>query len=547
MARTALHPGSPWDSLPGRLLLGVCLGACTPAVDAAGPESSSGEVLDPTGASVGTGGTSSPSSSESSASSNTGSEGVDSSAGDPACCGCLCGDPRWSCTENTCLDDQGSALALVPEAGFFEITGGTFEVGGQVYPAPTERIFYSFHPADEDPAARPLLVFFNGGPGASTAHLLGLNTGPFTLDPQAGGGPVVNAASWTQFANLLYIDAPSTGLSYTLPMPSGQTPDVGTEVNRDAATFVRVVLGFSARHPQLDASSVVLVGQSFGGTRATMMLHHLLFHDELVEGDFVDAALRDEIVAYLDRVDGRGSYPPERVAERFSAVMIQPSLACALQRDLGPGPFGGGCSPSDLYQCDEPVGTVDELTATLAVSLEQPTALATVFGVDPTTIAWLYADQRTSAYGRTPKAGDDEQAMVAVFGELADDDQYYLPFNDAFFWAPNLELPDACERSDGRHFLRVAAFVPIFITNAEFDRIVYSPNIPLALASHDDVVSAVVLDTGVPADAERPGTMRIDYVDGTRRDLRFPSYPGAGHSVTWRAAAELREDIEAWL
>src|SRR5690606_39013635 len=39
----------------------------------------------------------------------------------PACRGCLCVDPSWSCDASTEVDDEGHAVGLSPEAGFFEI------------------------------------------------------------------------------------------------------------------------------------------------------------------------------------------------------------------------------------------------------------------------------------------------------------------------------------------------------------------------------------------------------------------------------------------
>ena len=73
-------------------------------------------------------------------------------------------------------------------------------------------MFYSFRPCEVDPARAPLVVFFNGGPGAATTGvLMAYGTGPTTLDPVAEveAPPVANPASWTRFANLLYLEHPS--------------------------------------------------------------------------------------------------------------------------------------------------------------------------------------------------------------------------------------------------------------------------------------------------------------------------------------------------
>ena len=479
----------------------------------------------------------STSSSSSSAASSEASGGSDDT-GEPACCGGSCSDPSWSCTNATCVDADGHALALVPEAGFFEIAGGTTVRGGWAGVVPTARVFYSFHPADDAPASRPLLVFFNGGPGNSTAVLLGLNTAPITLDPERGG-PTENPASWTRFANLLHIDAPATGFSYSRPSPSGARPSLGVEVHNDAATVVRVVLRFLAHHPQLDGSRIVLVGESFGGVRATAMLQHLLHYTEIAASSYPDVMLADEIAAYYDRTFGVGEHPPEQVATRFAAALVQPLLACLAQRAFPPAlPCG------DAYQCDEPPMTTDALVLGVRDDLVDPDVLAAVLGADPGSIAWLLPDARTDAYGRTEQVDEAEveAAMRTAFGTLVEDDRYYVHRVDEIL--SNADFPDYCPDWDGRQFLRAAALVPTFITHAGQDGTVPSDGLVAALG---DLLATLTVEPDVPADADRPGNLHLEYADGTVRDIRFPSYPAAGHMVSWRAGPELGDDLEAWL
>ena len=98
------------------------------------------------------------------------------------CCGCLCADARWSCSEDTCTDALGAVLELAPEAGFFQVEAGFVD------PNAKGRLFYAFQPADSAPAQKPLLVLFNGGPFTSMLPLWGGNTAPSTLDPAVTGG-----------------------------------------------------------------------------------------------------------------------------------------------------------------------------------------------------------------------------------------------------------------------------------------------------------------------------------------------------------------------
>jgi predicted nucleic acid-binding protein len=75
-----------------------------------------------------------------------------------------------------------------------------------------------------------------------------------------------------RFANLLYIDAPSTGFSYPSNSETNKK-DIGIDMDRDAGIFLGVISRFLTRHPTIVANPVVLVGESYGGTRATFMIY----------------------------------------------------------------------------------------------------------------------------------------------------------------------------------------------------------------------------------------------------------------------------------
>jgi carboxypeptidase C (cathepsin A) len=158
---------------------------------------------------------------------------------------------------------------LVAESGFFDVPAQPTAVRS---PA---RLFYVFHPADDAPAEKPLALFFNGGPGMATSQgLLAYGTAPFTLnadDSDAGAVPAPNPASWTSFANLLYVDMRASGFSYGLGGAAAAEDGGGLDPfspAEDAADFVRALLSFYSGHPQLEANPVIVVGESYGGVRA---------------------------------------------------------------------------------------------------------------------------------------------------------------------------------------------------------------------------------------------------------------------------------------
>jgi len=147
----------------------------------------------------------------------------------------------------------------VTEAGFLPLHP---QEGAGGYPA---RMFYSFHPADVDPQTKPLFILFNGGPGyATSAGLMVYGTGPMTLAASAGdpGPPTANPASFTRFANLLYLDERQTGFSYGLDPNPAVPPKCPFSAEGDATDFVEAVVEFLEAHPSMRAKPVVQIGRA---------------------------------------------------------------------------------------------------------------------------------------------------------------------------------------------------------------------------------------------------------------------------------------------
>jgi hypothetical protein len=488
-------------------------------------------------------------------SSESSSSESSTSTGEPLeCCGCLCADDHWSCSEDTCLNEDGTVTALAPEAGFFEIDSGDYTVFGQTLTSPRHRVWYSFRPADDAADDRPVLLFFNGGPGSATGPLFGFGTGAYTLDPAVTKNASVapNPVPWTSFGNLLYVDAPATGFSYPLAVDGAELPVV-IDADRDAAAFVRLLLRFLARHPTLQDNPIIIVGESYGGTRSTLILRHLLRYGDLLDGVYRDPELYDEIAAHYTTVFGQADdVPPVEIAGQFGAqVLIQPLVAGYVQfANAQSQPVPGYCMfNGDGYQCDEASGWTFLQMDILAERLVEVDTLSTALGVDATTIAWMHADARQAAYSRADD-GFPAPQMDAAFGELAPDDAYYVALNYNVYG--QLEgSRDWLADTSGAEFLYNVAFVPTMITNAPFDIVVWSLGMPAVLSYWDEIVSDVAHDTAPQDGVDRPGWLHLTYVDGavpgaTAATIRFPFYPSAGHIVTLREPAELLADIEQW-
>jgi hypothetical protein len=242
-----------------------------------------------------------------------------------------------------------------PEAGFcnLEETDFYFHTNSYFNRLPLRssqaRIWHVYQPADIDPEAKPLFVFYNGGPGGATsAGLFSANTGrnAVSVDPLTGQGSVIaNPHSWTRIGNLLHVDSRTAGFSYSLmqnpqddAMRHAEWDAQNYNAFIDGADFVRILLRFLADHPSLQNNPVVMVVESYGGIRSLVMLHLLLFYQDYANGNAIyqDPALVQEIQDHYDTVfpEYAGqAVPPSVIARQFShQVLIQPAITRYYQR-----------------------------------------------------------------------------------------------------------------------------------------------------------------------------------------------------------------------
>lgn len=499
-------------------------------------------------------------------------------------------------------DAPGIALepphALRHEAGFIEIEPISYAIVGDAGRAEmtssAARLWYAFQPADSDPTKKPLAILFNGGPGASTGILFAFNTARQSFDPVWNGGAEVGPgpASFTAFANLLYVDARATGFSYGLAKDADDTAVREAEFTvknfnpfLDAADFARVLLRFLDHRPELRDNPVIVVGESYGGIRASILLDMLLRPDTYAAGSagYEDPALASEIEAHTKGVAARGAGigPDDAAARQFGRqVLIQPrissdhqDIAASALLDADDSPLHGvasetgvpfvpctakpppcnayqnalkylGAAGRDIYDARRPDGYTFARFADVAPRFSTLAPLSAALGFDPTSIDELFAESRVDAY-RTITAEPIDEPLREAFGQLKPWDRYYLLeaydlVLDAFSGS-EAEALNIHRRSPrwGALFLQNLLSVRTFITNATNDIVIYTPALPSALAAYTDLVEASSVDAS--------GRLLVRYVGGAERAARFPSYEASGHVVTLDQPVELADDIRSWL
>jgi len=104
-------------------------------------------------------------------------------------------------------------------SGYVHLPAGFLE--DQAYPINT---FFWFFEARNQPESAPLVIWLNGGAGASSMMGLLEELGPCTVG-QDSATTILNPFSWNNNANLIFIDQPNqVGFSYDIPTNGTQVP-----------------------------------------------------------------------------------------------------------------------------------------------------------------------------------------------------------------------------------------------------------------------------------------------------------------------------------
>ncbi len=143
------------------------------------------------------------------------------------------------------------------------------------------QIFYTAYTLDSeaDPATRPLIFVFNGGPGSASVWLHMGALGPKRVDMGVEGFMppppfklIDNAHTWLDLGDLVFIDPVGTGYSRAAD-PADNEKYWGLEADLEAVgEFIRLYLSRKQRW----TSPLYLAGESYGTTRAAGLAGHLI-------------------------------------------------------------------------------------------------------------------------------------------------------------------------------------------------------------------------------------------------------------------------------
>ncbi|KAK8138060.1 hypothetical protein PG984_001440 [Apiospora sp. TS-2023a] len=135
-----------------------------------------------------------------------------------------------------------------------------------------KRLFFWFFESRSAPQDDPVMVWLNGGPGGPSMMGLFSEIGP-CLAAKDGNGTVRNEHSWTNFANVLFIDQPAgVGFSSVNGGTEGG-PDKIAEASEDFDKFLSTF--FTDVFPQYSHLPFHITGESFGGVYVPFFVNHI--------------------------------------------------------------------------------------------------------------------------------------------------------------------------------------------------------------------------------------------------------------------------------
>ena len=514
-------------------------------------------------------------------------------------------------------DEDNVVQTIDYESGFIFLPINNYSLDGNNLQSGAARMWYSFQPADENPEDKPLFVFFNGGPGSATMLLFCYNTAKMTADQKYSDIDVLeNPDNWNQVGNLLYLDARQTGFSYgMIDDPSNRNARNYEFATRnfnvfvDAADFIRTIMTFLNNHPTIKSNEVILVGESYGGTRATAMLNILQNLRDYADGNrnFYDQALFNTIDNHFMDINPEMSALPSKevIKEQFgSQILVQPLVMGEDQfnesgelLELPGSPMYEvesetgvdykpcsevifGCEPHnnvlnylrkagrDIYSYRRPANWLFDYSDIGAEKLVQYELFAKLIRNDPLKIDGLYASNRDKAFryeGNFLTKFQPEQLIdMSKIPEIVKTETNYRESRIQPFYSSNFDSIYGSLQPWDEFFIDLQGNVNqlfYMASTTPYDNVngqMFLENIRdtktfITNAEEDIIIysAAIPLTVGNYGSVENvkqgDESFTVEFKDGKSVTVTWPFYPASSHSVSINQPEKLLNDVKNWL
>ena len=175
-------------------------------------------------------------------------------------------------------------------------------------PATSHMFYTAYFAKGADIGTRPIVFFYNGGPGSATMYLRMTSLGPVRVQipdlQHPVGGPyhvAPNPQSLIDAADLVFIDAPGTGYSRVEGKDAFKS---FYGIDQDAAAFDRFIRRFLTKYNRWN-SPKYLFGESYGTTRDAVLGARLQEHGVDLNG----IVFLSQILSFQNSADGSDANP----------------------------------------------------------------------------------------------------------------------------------------------------------------------------------------------------------------------------------------------
>nr|XP_043612159.1 serine carboxypeptidase-like 45 [Erigeron canadensis] len=196
---------------------------------------------------------------------------------------------------NSNLDsDEVGTLPGQPPVGFKQFAGYITVDGSK-----QRSLFYYFVEAESNPSSKPLVLWFNGGPGCSSVGAGAfVEHGPFK--PSGSSVLLKNDYSWNKEANMLYLESPA-GVGFSYAVEKSPVNDVTTA--GDNLAFLEKWL---EKYPEYKNREFYITGESYGG-HYVPQLATLIVHSK-VEINLKGISIGNPLLEFDTDFNSRGEY-----------------------------------------------------------------------------------------------------------------------------------------------------------------------------------------------------------------------------------------------
>ena len=242
---------------------------------------------------------------------------------------------------------------------------------------PTASIFYTADTLDGVPSSRrPVMFFYNGGPGSASLWLRMGSFGPMRI--QTTNAEYIRPAPFSFGPNpdtllgatdVIFIDAPGTG--YSRPLGDAKPADF-YGVDQDADAFARSIMRYVTRFGRWD-SPKFLFGESYGTTRSGALAYQLQQRGMALNG----VILLSSIMNYGRRQPGLDrdyiNYIPSYAATAwYHHKMTNPPAtveqAAAEARAFAQGPYAAALEKGQMISPEERDSVARQMSALTGLS-----------------------------------------------------------------------------------------------------------------------------------------------------------------------------------